>query len=58
MPGHTCVIKMKDGTLHEGDYSCHIRMLEALDLDADNIEDCGWKAPDGVINWGHGDSIK
>jgi hypothetical protein len=58
MKGNTCVIKMEDGTVHEGNYSCHLTMFLRLELDPDKIEDCGWKLPDGRIDWGHGDSIK
>lgn len=53
-----CIIAMKDGTIHEGKYVCHLTMLLALEIDADGIEDCGWKLPDGHIDWGHGNSIK
>lgn len=57
MSDNICVIKMKDGTMHEGRHSCHLTMMEHLDLDPDEIDDCGWKLPNGHIDWGHGDSI-
>lgn len=53
-----CVLKMKDGTLHKGEHQCHLHMMLELELDPDEIADCGWETVPGEINWGCGDSIK
>jgi hypothetical protein len=61
MSGCNCVIKTNDGIVHTssiGEYTCHLHMAEALGIDFDTIDECGWKQPDGEISWGHGDSLK